>query len=796
MAVQVSYPGVYVQEESSGARAIAGVATSIALFVGMAERGRMGVPVRVFSFAEYERQFGPSTRGELATQVRQFFNNGGGTAWIGRIANGAVQAEVMLNNQAGGAALLLRARDHGLEGNLIRAEVDYDTGSPEETFNLTVFRSRIKADGTREREALETFKSLSMNPDSGAFVDTVVNAGSALVQATASAPAGTSGVSISGLVLPSAEAAVEGVFNGIVTAASRAIRVTLANHPPVTVSLSTMADIPASGTVANIAARWTLEINGALSANGIGDTVMVNITGNTVGGGGVAAGRLLTIGSAAGPVRISQAAGGDASVGLMLGVGAGGIEGSGYGDARPAPTGVVARMGLSTNNFDEFREFAGSNRDDLVDFTLTDDSPNPPYAGVVALGGAVPMFQAAGTRSFANARAALDVIAAQIGAAAVAGSQTFWSVRRHGIRLALQPRYGSDNTGPGITLVSSDGGGGGYDLGATAFNPGDADNVAAYTVGQPGGAPGAGPFQGASVPGTDGATPTAPDYAAFYDTVDRDVDLFNLLILPRSEGQNDAQRQALWGPASSFCARKRAFLIVDPYSTWADITQAEAGVDQVRIGIDTRNSACYWPRLRSSDGHFIDPAGSIAGLMARTDSNRGVWKAPAGLEASLRAVSGVERRMSDPENGVINPKALNAIRVFPAGVVSWGARTLVGFDGSGNIDDKYVPVRRTMLMIEESLYRGLHFAVFEPNDEPLWAQIRLAAGSFMNGLFRKGAFAGAKASDAYFVNCDSSTTTPDDINLGIVNVVVGFAPLKPAEFVVITVRQIAAQAAV
>jgi len=413
----------------------------------MAERGRMNVPVRVFSIAEYERQFGPSTRGELAAQVRQFFNNGGGTAWIGRVANGAVAAEVMLRNQAGGNALLLQARDPGLEGNLIRAEVDYDTGSPEETFNLTVFRSRLKADGTREREALESFKGLSMNPDSGAFVERVVNVSSNLARATASAPAGITGVSISGLVLPSAEAAVEGVLNGIVTAATRAIRVTLGNHAPVTVSLSTMADIPASGTVANIAARWTTEINSVLSANGIADTVMVNITGNTVGGGGVAGGRLLTIGSAAGPVRVSQASGGDASVGLMLGVGAGGIEGSGYGDARPAPTGVVARMGLSTNTFDEFREFAGSNRDDLVDFTLTDDSPNPPYSGPVALGGAVPMFQDAGARSFANVRTALDVIAAQIAATAVAGSQPFWSVRRHGIRLALQPRYGGDNTG-------------------------------------------------------------------------------------------------------------------------------------------------------------------------------------------------------------------------------------------------------------------------------------------------------------------------------------------------------------
>jgi phage tail sheath protein FI len=147
--------------------------------------------------------------------------------------------------------------------------------------------------------------------------------------------------------------------------------------------------------------------------------------------------------------------------------------------------------------------------------------------------------------------------------------------------------------------------------------------------------------------------------------------------------------------------------------------------------------------------------------------------------------------MTDPENGVINPKALNAVRVFPSGVVLWGARTLVGFDGSGNIDDKYIPVRRTMLMIEESLYRGLHFAVFEPNDEPLWAQIRLNIGAFLQNLFRQGAFQGKSPREAYFVKCDRETTTQTDINLGIVNILVGFAPLKPAEFVVIKIQQIA-----
>ena len=193
---------------------------------------------------------------------------------------------------------------------------------------------------------------------------------------------------------------------------------------------------------------------------------------------------------------------------------------------------------------------------------------------------------------------------------------------------------------------------------------------------------------------------------------------------------------------------------------------------------------------------YIAPSGSIAGLMARIDSNRGVWKAPAGTEATISGVRGLQHSMSDSENGLINPQAVNALRVFPAGVVSWGARTMVGFNNSGNDDYKYVPVRRLALFMEESLYRGLQFAVFEPNDEPLWAQIRLAAGAFMNNLFRQGAFQGQKSSDAYFVKVDSETTTQNDINLGIVNVIVGFAPLKPAEFVIITIKQRAGEVSV
>ena len=794
MPAIVSYPGVYIVEEASGARAIAGVATSIAAFIGMAERGRMDVPVRIFNIADFEREYGPTTSGELADQVRQFYLNGGGQAYVCRIADGALPASIRLMNEAGVHALTVTARDQGLEGNLIRVEIDYATGNPERTFNMTVYRSRPQPDGTRSRENVEKFSGLSMDPNSGSFVELAVNGPSALVTATAQAAPGAFGISMSGLILPTAAniaPALTTAMNG-----QRSIRISVANSPPVTVALPLMTEIVGSGTIANIVTAWTQAINTTLTANAIAATVAVDIPASALptGFGG---GRMLAITSANGPVVITPASSTDATVGLMLGVAAGGIEGDNFGDFRPAPNGLVSRIGNSGDRFLALRTFANINRDQLTGFTLTDDTTDSPHGtGInIALGGAVSMFTVGAVNSLANVRAVLDSVAASIDA----NSHNRWLVRRQGNRLVLLPRYGNENTGiAGVALTTSNNV---LNAAGRPFDPAtNPANVAAYTVGRPGGVAGLGTFQNTSVQGIDGNFPKPPDYARAFEAIGRDVDLFNLMILPRAEGQNDAARAALWGPASAFCASERAFLLVDPLSTWTTIALAETGVDQLRIGLETRNAAAYWPRLRAADGtangKVIDPAGSVAGVMARTDGARGVWKAPAGLEATIRGLKGVERRMTDPENGVINPRALNAVRVFPSGVVVWGARTLVGFNDSGNIDDKYIPVRRTMLMIEESLYRGLHFAVFEPNDEPLWAQIRLAAGSFMNGLFRQGAFAGSKSSDAYFVMCDSSTTTANDINLGIVNVIVGFAPLKPAEFVVITVTQIAGQAQV
>lgn len=181
------------------------------------------------------------------------------------------------------------------------------------------------------------------------------------------------------------------------------------------------------------------------------------------------------------------------------------------------------------------------------------------------------------------------------------------------------------------------------------------------------------------------------------------------------------------------------------------------------------------------------------GWHARTDRDRGVWKAPAGADATLNGVHELAYALSHAEDAGMNALGVNCLRLFPAfGVVAWGARTLHGADSAAS-EYKYVSVRRLALYVEESLARGLTWVTFEPNDQALWAQIRSNAGAFMNVLFRSGAFHGVSPHDAYFVKCDSQTTTQADIDRGVVNILVGFAPLKPAEFVEIRIQQLAGQ---
>lgn len=278
------------------------------------------------------------------------------------------------------------------------------------------------------------------------------------------------------------------------------------------------------------------------------------------------------------------------------------------------------------------------------------------------------------------------------------------------------------------------------------------------------------------------------------------ADLFNLLVIPPLRPDQEVGK-VTWDTAAAYAKRRRAMVIVDPPAAWDEVTDVTpAAVDAVvSQGDNMTNAALYFPRMRGADPlrenrlTTFAPAGAVAGVYARTDAQRGVWKAPAGLDASLVGVAELTVNLTDAQNGQLNPRGINALRAFPQfGRVVWGARTLRGADALAS-EWKYVPVRRTALFIEESLCRGTQWAVFEENAEPLWAQLRLNCGAFMQNLFRQGAFQGRSPREAYFVKCDGETTTQNDINFGIVNIHIGFAPLRPAEFVVIWIQQLAGQ---
>ncbi|MEM9158991.1 MAG: phage tail sheath C-terminal domain-containing protein [Verrucomicrobiota bacterium] len=263
---------------------------------------------------------------------------------------------------------------------------------------------------------------------------------------------------------------------------------------------------------------------------------------------------------------------------------------------------------------------------------------------------------------------------------------------------------------------------------------------------------------------------------------------FNLLCIPPYLPKLEVD-PSLTQAAIALCERKRAIHLIDPPASWSSTTKVLRNQNQ--LGSQSGNASVFYPRIRRPDPlspqqtREFAPSASIAGLIARTDSTRGVWKAPAGIEANIRDASGLSENLANYDLSRLNARAVNCLRMIGnAGPLVWGARTLAGRNAISS-HWKYLSVRRLALFIEESMERGLRWVVFEPNDEPLWAQIRLNANAFMNNLFRKGAFRGQKRSEAYFVKCDNETTTPSDIQNGIANLHIGFAPLKPAEFIIV-----------
>jgi len=292
-------------------------------------------------------------------------------------------------------------------------------------------------------------------------------------------------------------------------------------------------------------------------------------------------------------------------------------------------------------------------------------------------------------------------------------------------------------------------------------------------------------------PGSPGAFETLLTAAAGGVNLLDQVPIFNLLIVP---GEIDPSTIST---LQKYCHDHEAFLIVDSRETDTFAT-LQNGPNSGIAGADSINSAFYFPWVNVFDPvrkvtRAFPPGGFVAGLYAATDASRGVWKAPAGIDAGLTGESGLTVPLTDLQNGTLNIQAINCLRNFRVyGDVIWGARTLRGNDQVGS-EWKYVPIRRLALYLEQSLYEGTQWVVFEPNDEPLWSQIRLNVGAFLQGLFLQGAFAGTTPDKAYFIKCDAENNPPASVAQGVVNILVGFAPLFPAEFVVIQITQLAGQ---
>ncbi|HTJ46403.1 MAG TPA: phage tail sheath C-terminal domain-containing protein [Kofleriaceae bacterium] len=663
---------------------------------------------------------------------------------------------------------------------------------------MTIFRWEISPGGSKKAVEQEKFLNLSMDSASPSYVVTTLGQKSKLVDAIAGTITGAPGYSLS--TIPIAAASFSTLANAVNTMRGKGsdFRVTLGSKPPVKVTAPAMVGTTDFATTRS---SWATALQGAIqtAVTNAGITglptppaIVSVLQGPTAAAGETTVVRISAPAGQTYDVRVTSADTNDLALQLGLGPANNGIEVGAYADARPAPTGVTfldtAGLSAATLAASNWVALANTNKNAFTGVTLDElDATGTlvPKTITFNLGGAQPIWIDS-TGGGTGVLEALGEIADAINSYQAANPTSFfWRASVWGQRLAIIDASGDDNS-----IVT-----GGLAFTGTGTLPADMlarflGNVRYYSLG-PNGTAGR---QSGPVPGSDGTAPAASDYTAAYNVARTDIDLFNLLVLP-PDAAPAVPLEQLWGEASALCAAERAFLIMDPPDLWVDSQSASSGVNALRPGLTKDYSAVYFPRLKLVENgreYTVGPAGAIAGVYARIDSTRGVWKAPAGSEADVRGVTGIDVNMSDLQNGQINPVGVNAVRLFPEGVISWGARTMDGADAFAS-EYKYVPIRRLALFMEESLYRGLKWVVFEPNDEPLWAQIRLNVGAFMHDLFRKGAFQGTKPSDAYFVKCDKETTTANDQNLGIVNIWVGFAPLKPAEFVVLYLQQIAGQ---
>jgi phage tail sheath protein FI len=766
------HPGVYVEEVSGGVKPIEGVGTSTSAFVGEAARGIPGIAHFVTSFAEFQKALGghlPGERGLLAQAVEGFFLAGGTRAYAVRVlpSDATLGGSESLAARAADIgfgvpdALTFRAKGAGSWSDNLRINVGESRNFPDEAFRVEV--NWTEGGATRQ---LEVFDDVRMDPSHEDYVGERINTVSRYIQvidelqqAFADAPTGAVLVGAQAPVLK-ARVASSYVLHDRTTLQVVGSDSADPNVPPV-VGKVVIDGAALTEAFPNNTPQF---VNGSVSLTGAQlTTLLAALLRNEDDE------PLFSVVNTDSP-----------EIRMIVGRG---------------PSVSVAIPGAGTYNFTGQTLTASFGDDDDVDVPVSAASIGAvtpaelARALATALAGRVTSVTAsasaivvtavgdeAGTATFTLAT---TPSAATITATPTAGAAGITPDRFDGLRLTI-----SEIVSSSVPPVLRQ-------LGIPPRARGYVPNSAAHPSSRPRVVQGLRLTQGFDGDELLDASDFTGDELAHTGLHALDGIEVNLVALP---GKNDP---AFIGAGIAYCDRRGDcfFLSDGPGSVEPNFHVGASDAKQFVEGLPSRseNAAMFYPWIRVPDPvgvgrnptRLVPPSGLVAGIFARTDSTRGVWKAPAGIEATVPSALGLQVNLVDEDQDLLNPVSLNCMRQFPGvGIVSWGTRTL-----GADPEWRYVPVRRTALFLKESLRRGLRWAVFEPNAEELWGRIQINIQAFMLGLFRQGAFQGTTPEEAFQVTCDRSTNPQELVDQGIVTADVAFAPLKPAEFVVIRVSQ-------
>jgi len=749
------HPGVYIEEVASGSRPIEGVATSVTAFVGAASRGPVKEPVLIGKFDDYADIFGKivDENDHMGLAVQAFYLNGGGSAYICRLAGDTASAEnetAVLgegtynsgaNSRTASAdpVLSISASSPGDWGNEVRFKIEKENRDSRLFTLITGYFS------DNEFQEEERFNDLSMNADADNYIVTIVNEKSSLVQITIADVLNYQSAQVSG-----ADVTLTAIRTYLIDAAkSKSFMISVNGSALKNVTLP--AIFSNASTRIEIAAAMQNEIRTALGINELDVTVsnsrfVIATTG--------------TDNSSKTSIQLI-----DAPVLSALGLASDNVASISGADA--AATLVVADGDNFQIEVDAFPAITisfseANNNGALIAAEI--------QTQVQAAGRNIPSFSAfscnfnAATNAFTLTSGGSDVLESAINLTDGTGTPL----------AALQLATASGTNGRAMQQ------------GLDQIVPGAMSGTNPVTN------------TGERLQNGEDTAPVATDFTAFYNTKLRKCRDVSIVVLPGSSWDGATGQSNIAATLAHCESMKNRILIVDPPAK----TEFSNAVTVNALGLPTSTySVLYYPWVAMANPLYhpdkapnkdktvmVAPSAIAAGMWAKIDSQRGVWKAPAGVGARLTGAAGLEFVVENLEQDQLNPLGINCIRKLPGyGSVFWGARSLAT---KADPQWRYVPVRRTAIYIEESVYNSIQWAVFEPNSHLLWSSLRANIDSFMNGLFRAGAFQGQTAKDAYFVRCGlGDTMTQGDIDRGQVIVTIGFAPLKPAEFVIVRIQQ-------